>query len=39
MQKAKELPNVKNGFKIIKDLGLYDNGIRYALVICKVYII
>jgi hypothetical protein len=35
MPETQELPKVKNGFKIIKDLGLYDNGIRYAQVICK----
>lgn len=33
-RKAKKLPDIINGFKILKDFG-YSNGSRYALVICK----
>ena len=33
---TKELPHEKNGFKLIKDLGLYENGIRYVIASCKV---
>lgn len=32
---VKLLPNILNGFTVVKDLGLHDNGIRYATVICK----
>ena len=31
----KTLPDTKNDFKIVKDLGLHENGTRYAIVICK----
>lgn len=32
---TKELPELMNGFKVLKDLGRADNDIRYALVLCK----
>jgi hypothetical protein len=35
MPVTKELLEFINGFKVIKDLGRFDNDIRYALVICK----
>jgi len=35
MPVTKLLPNEKNGFKLIEDLGLYENGIRYVIAICK----
>jgi len=35
MPVTRPLPDIKNGFKILEDLGFEENGIRYALVICK----
>lgn len=35
MPVIKRLPEIMNGFKVIKDLGMSDNNIRYAIVICK----
>lgn len=35
MKKWEKIPDEMNDFKIIKDLGLADNGVRYGIVICK----
>lgn len=35
MPETKELPDLMNGFKVVKDLGRSSNDIRYAIVICK----
>lgn len=35
MPETKDLPNIKNGFKLIEDLGLHENGIRYVIATCK----
>lgn len=35
MKKWEKAPEEINGFKIVEDFGLSDNGVRYGMVICK----